>query len=206
MSKLLALLGVSAILVTIITLVLFKGRLLEGLGQKFLPVKKVEIAKVDKSEANWLENYCLKEVKSLPEAPFKFTKKDVHTRSRTSASDIYLRKYIPDNKWFKAQTCVIWYDFEYKEAYASVGVEYIFDIKAVNTFEENTDTLYTKAIDKGWKKISPLSDKESGRPNYTYDGMPMVFTRENKDVGTEEYATVNFGPRVLYVHFIAYEK
>lgn len=206
MHKLLPWLGIFVVAVPIITLVLFRDRLIEGLGLKFLPVKKVEEVKVDKSDPNWLENYCLAEVKNLPEAPFTFTKKDVHLRSRGSASDVYLDKYIPENKWFKAQTCVIWYDFEYKEAYASVGLEYVFNIKASNAFDENVDRLYTEAIDKGWKKISPLSRDESGVPVYVYAGIPIVFTRENSDLGTVEFATVEMASKQLYVHYIVYEK
>lgn len=206
MSRILSLLGVTVVAVSVITLVFFGGRPIWGVGEKLLPVKEAVVIKVDKNDPNWLENYCLKEVKNLPEAPFSFTKKDVHARSRTGASDTYLHKNIPDNKWFKAQTCVIWYDFDPKQAYPSLWVEYTLDIKASNTFEENTDVAYTKVIDKDWKKISPLSNQESGNPRYVYGGMPLVFTRENNGLGTVEYATVSFGSKQLYVHFIVYER
>ncbi|OGC50868.1 hypothetical protein A2716_02430 [candidate division WWE3 bacterium RIFCSPHIGHO2_01_FULL_40_23] len=192
--------------IIIVTLFLYRQKLIKGFGIKLLPVKEVNKTEVDKSDPNWLENYCLKEVKNLPEAPFAFTVKDVHPRSRNSISDVYLHKYIPDEKWYKGQTCAIWYTFKPEDAYASVGVEYIFHIDYVNAFEENTDTLYTKAIDGSWKKISPLSDSEGGRPHYSYDGFPLVFTRENQELGTVEYATVSFGSRSLYIHFLVYEK
>jgi len=110
---------------------------------------------------------------------------------------VYLHKFIPDEKW---------YNFENEEAYASVGVEYKFHIDFINMFEENVDRLYTEAIDKSWEKISPLTDQEGGRPHYSYEGFPIVFTRENAELGTVEYATVQFGSRSLYIHFTAYEK
>ena len=80
-------------------------------------------------------------------------------------------------------------------------------LKRVECARESKDCLYyTEATNKSWKKISPVSDEEGGRPPYTYDGMPLVFTRENGDLGTIEYATVEFGAGQLYVHFIVYEK
>ncbi|MBI4091360.1 hypothetical protein HY419_01250 [candidate division WWE3 bacterium] len=206
MKRILALLGIAIVPVIIITLVLFRGRLREGMGVKYLPVKKVEKAVADKSDPKWLENYCFKEVKNLPEAPFKYTNKDVREFASSSVSDVYLHKFVPEDKWYKAYTCKIWYKFEPEEAYASVGVDYVIHIDSVNTFQENTDRLYSEAIDKSWKKISPLSDSEGGRPHYSYDGFPLVFTRENADIGTMEYATIEFGSNSLYVHLSVYEK
>lgn len=205
MSKIPAWIWAVVILVPIVTLVLYRGKLSEGAGLKPLAIKKTEGIKVDKKNPNWLEDYCLAEVKNLPAAPFAYTKQEIQPRSWSRPSDLYLKKYIPTDKWSKAQTCAIWYRFEDKPAYASVGVEYVFDIKAMNVFAQNTDTLYSKAIDKSWKKISPISDKDDGRPPYSYDGMPLVFTRENKSIGTIEYATVHFGSKYLYVHFTVYE-
>ena len=207
MSKaLLGLLGLGVILVIITFAFMYRGRMATFPGIKELLVKSPEAPKVDKSDPEWLSKYCLEEVKNLPEAPFAYKEKDVKVNAYSSVSDVYLDKFIPEEKWFKAKTCAIWYNFENEEAYASVGVEYRFHIDFVNLFNENVDRLYTEAIDKSWKKISPLTDKEGGRPHYTYDGFPMIFTRENTELGTVEYATAEFGSRSLYIHFTVYEK
>lgn len=198
------LLGLTIVPVVIIILFIFRGKIVQGLDIKYLALFPTQATKVDKTDPNWLENYCHTEVKKLPEPPFKFTglDGDIHD----TLPDVELVDLIPKDKFFKAEACALWYKYDKKAAYASIGVEYFFHIDSVNAFEENTDHLITAAIDKSWKKLSPISDEKGGRPGYTYKGFPMIFTRENKALNTVEYATVNFGADELFIHFVAYEK
>ncbi|OGG07440.1 hypothetical protein A2872_02455 [Candidatus Gottesmanbacteria bacterium RIFCSPHIGHO2_01_FULL_42_12] len=196
---------------TVITVVIFvaymtaKGKLIQSPATKEILVSQSETAKVDKTDPKWLEKYCREEVKKLPVAPFKYTRLDgdVHAYA---IPDVSLKKRIPTDKFYKAKTCALWYKYDPKEAYASLGVEYGMNIKLDNAFEENADLVFSKAIDKSWQKISPLGKDERGRPGYSYPGFPLAFTRENKDAGTTEFVTADFGGNVFYVRFVAYEK
>lgn len=197
--------------VTVISVVIFlayinsRGKLVTTPAATETTVTQTETAKVEKTDPKWLENYCREEVKKLPEAPFKYTglDGDVHLYS---IPDVSLKNKIPADKFHKAETCALWYKYDPKEAYASLGVEDGINIKLVNAFEENADRIFSAAVNNSWKKISPLTDDEGGRPGYGYQGFPVVFTRENADAGTVEFATADFGANTFYVHFITYEK
>lgn len=199
------LLGMAIIPVAIIALVFWKGKAIYSIAIKYLPVKIVKPVKVDKSDPNWLKSYCAAEIKNLPQAPFKNQglDGDVHFLAIPAT---YLGEKIPENKWYEAKTCSLWYKYLPEEAYPSVAVEYKFDIRATNQFQENVDRLISEAIDKSWKKISPIDDKAGGRPFYLYKGFPMIFTREKADVGTIELTTLDWGANALFVNLTVYEK
>lgn len=203
--KLLGLLGITIIVVIIITLLFFRGRLVEGFGQKYITISDPKKVEINKSDPKWLDNYCAKEVKNLPKAPFKNKGLDGDVQ-KYSIPDTFLRKMIPETKWYEARSCGLWYKYDEKEAYPSVAVDYVFDIKAMNTFKENVDRLITKAMDDSWKKISPLSDGEANRPFYMYKGVPIVFTREKDKLNTVEFATIDFGASTFFVNLTVYEK
>jgi hypothetical protein len=198
-------LGVAIVSVLILALFVYKGKIVTGWAEKLLQVKETRTSKVDKNDPNWLKEYCRKEIKNLPQAPFKIKRLDgdVHF---LSIPNVYLNARIPSDKRNGTVTCSLWYNYDPKEAYASVAVEYLTDIKSVNTFEENVDRLLSQAIDKSWKKISPLNDTEGGRPAYGYSGVPLVYTRENESLETVEYATADWGANTFYVNLTAYEK
>lgn len=162
---------------------------------------------VDKTDPKWMRSYCSNELKKLPTPPFKYTglNGDIHF----GITDVSLKKFIPQEKFLDSVTCGYWYKYNPKDAYASVGVEYIFDIKYSNAFKENVDRLYTESIQKTsktWKKSQSLSDNEGGRPFYGYKGFPLIFSREISKIGTEEFININWGANELFVQFTVYEK
>lgn len=159
--------------------------------------------KVDKKDPKWLEKYCKEELVKIPDAPIKYKEKEDIVG--TLGDPLILNKF-PKDKKYKGKSCVIDYNYEDEEAYASVGVEYKFDIKFRNQFEEAVDKLITSKMDSSWKKISPVSNEEGGRPFYSYKGFPMVFTRENSATGTTDYLYFNWGAKSLFVTFSSYEK
>ena len=198
-------LGVAIIPVAIIAFALWKGKAWQGIAIKYLPVKQEKAVKVDKSDPLWLRKYCEAEIKNLPQPPFKNKglDGDVHF---LSIPDVYLKDIIPKDKWYPAKNCSLWYKYDPKEAYPSVAVEYIFDIRASNAFQENVDRLISEAIAKNWKKISPFDDKAAGRPLYIYKGFPLVFTREKADTGTTELVVFTWGANNFFVKLTVYEK
>ncbi|HEY5601045.1 MAG TPA: hypothetical protein VIK81_03055 [Patescibacteria group bacterium] len=160
-------------------------------------------AAVDKTDTKWLEKYCREEMAKLPEAPFTYKSKvDVYL----TMADVFIKNRIPEEKRYKEETCQIDYKYEDNFAYPSVGVEYKFDINHANQFHENVDNLITSRIDSSWKKFSPVSKEEGGRPFYVYEGFPLAFTRENPSTGTVDYAYYDFGALTLYASFSTYEK
>ena len=211
MSKALAKkLGYTFLAVSIIVLVIFRGKVYEGLGTKYLWVKDQQAVKIDKSDPEWLDKYCKLEIKNLPKAPFanEGLEKDMNGEGvqEYGVPDISLKKFIPEDKWYKTEGCGLWYKYSGEEAYPSVGVDYAFRIDVANTFEENVDTLVTEAIDESWKKISPISDEDAGRPFTMYDGFPLIFMRENKKLNTIEYALAEFGGGTFFMNFYVHEK
>ena len=198
-------LGLLIIPVVIIALGFWKGRAIYSIAIKYLPTKQAKAVKIDKSDPNWLKKYCADEIKNLPQAPFKNQGLDGDVQF-LGIPEVYLRETIPSDKWYPAKNCGLWYKYDPKEAYPSVAVEYKFDIRAANTFNENVDRLVSEAIDDSWRKISPIDDEAAGRPFYLYKGFPMVFTRERTDVGTVEFATFDWGANNFFVHLTVYEK
>ncbi|MBI2021676.1 hypothetical protein HYS93_02195 [Candidatus Daviesbacteria bacterium] len=158
---------------------------------------------VDKKDPKWLEKYCKEELAKIPDAPFKYKEKEAIVGT---LGDPYILDKFPKDKRFKGKSCVIDYNYEDEPAYASVGVTYKFDIRFRNQFEEAVDKLISSKMDSSWKKISPVSNEEGGRPFYSYKGFPMVFTRENSATGTVDYVDINWGAKSLFVTFSTYEK
>jgi hypothetical protein len=158
---------------------------------------------VTKDDPDWLENYCKEQAAALPEAPFEYN--DVEESNPTSIPPNYISTRLPEDKKFKSQTCRLSYSFDNNEAYASMGVEYKMDIRNSNEFGKNVSIAHEDEMDSTWTKISPLDRKESGNPAYSGDDLPLVLTRENKDLGTVEYATMEFGID-YFVRITVYEK
>src|SRR3989338_1741343 len=102
MSKiLLSKLGLTLLAITIIVLVIIKGRFYEGLGTKYLWVKDQQAVNVDKSDPEWLDKYCKLEIKNLPKLPFsnKGLEKDINGEDVQGYGipDIDLKKLIPED-------------------------------------------------------------------------------------------------------------
>lgn len=191
--------------VVIIAFALWQGKAIRSLAIKYLPIKKPAEVKVDKTDPLWLRKYCAAEVKNLPNPPFshKGLDGDVHFLNIPAT---YLNDIIPQNKRSTIVNCSLWYKYEPKSAYESVAVEYIFDIKATNAFQENVDKLISESIHTSWRKISPIGEKQGGQPVYAYKGFPLVFTREKSDSGTAEFAYFNWGANNFFVTLSIYEK
>src|SRR3989338_5875422 len=102
-------------------------------------------------------------------------------------------------------TCGMVYKYDEKEAFASVGVAYKFNIDAFNEFYQRADNIHTNIMDATWKKISPLSTEETGRSFYSYEGYPLLFTRENQALSTVDHAVMTFAVD-YYVQFTVFEK
>lgn len=158
---------------------------------------------ITKNNPDWLDEYCKEQVTLMPEPPFTFTEKGkvvIYSQSPT-----YLKSRVPEDKLIEAKTCRISYSFDEAEAYDSMGVENKFDIQYINEFDKQIDIAHTDKMNSPWKKISPINLKEAGRPSYSYEGMPLVFTRENTTLGTVEFATMEFGID-YFVRITVYEK
>lgn len=191
--------------VAIVALVFWQGKAIYSMAIKYLPVKPVKTIKFDKSDPNWLKNYCVAEIKNLPAAPFRYTSLSDRVEP-LGVPATHLKSFIPKDKWFTAKTCLLVYKYEPKSAYASVAVDYKFDIRASNTFQENVDRLISESIPKSWRKISPLSDEAGARPFYLYKGFPLVFTRDQADFGAVEFVSFTWGANELFVNLTVFEK
>lgn len=158
---------------------------------------------ITKDNPDWIDEYCKEQVNLLPEPPFTVTEKGKVVIYGLGPT--YLSGRVPEDKWPKAKTCRIAYSFDETEAYASMGVENKIDIQYKNEFSKQVDIAHTDKINSTWKKISPINSKEGGRPSYSYEGIPLVFTRENTALGTVEFATMEFGVD-YFVRITVYEK
>lgn len=164
----------------------------------------VSTPQVDKKDKDWMYKYCAQEVVKLPEAPFKYKSREGPTRNGPM---VWISQMFPKDTRFDHQSgCAIDYKYDEKEAYASLGVKNGVSIEYVNEFQKRVDELLTSKIDSSWKKISPLTKEQSGNPGYSYQGFPMVFTRENADLGTVEYIDIFFGAGTLYIKIEFYAK
>ncbi|MCL4365887.1 hypothetical protein M1437_01540 [Patescibacteria group bacterium] len=164
----------------------------------------VNTPQVDKKDKDWMYKYCQQEVVKLPEVPFKYKSKEGPTRS---GAMVWISEMFPKEiRYDRKSGCEMAYKYDEKEAYASLGVQYRFHIDSVNEFEKRVDELLTSKIDSSWKKISPLTKEKSGNPGYSYQGFPMVFKRENVELGTVEYIDIFFGASTLYIKIEFYVK
>lgn len=164
----------------------------------------VNISQVDKKDKDWMYKYCQQEVMKLPEAPFKYKSKEGPTRNGPM---VWISQMFPKDTRFDHQSgCAIDYKYDEEEAYASLGVKHINDIKYSREFEQRVDERLTAKIDASWKKISPLTKEQSDNPGYSYQGFPMVFKRENAELGTVEYIDIFFGANTLFVKIEFYSK
>jgi len=199
--------GFSSILIIIIVVVVAAGAFSVFIGFDFLSgsddvASGEAVALVDKSDPDWLIGHCMSEIVKLPEASFSYEDKDT---PYISSPTTFISKLLPEDKRYDAETCNVAYNYDSTEAYASYGLEYTADINVVNAFAERIASDYSSQIDSSWSLFSQLSDEEAGRPGYASKALPLVFTRENAQLGTVEYAEVFLGIP-LYVKFTAYEK
>ena len=164
---------------------------------------------ITKDDPEWMSKYCREQSAALPPAPFTYIKKDTYEKAKgVPIPPLYVGSRMPKNeKGYRVDslTCGMVYKYDDKEAFSSVGVAYKFDINTFNEFEQRADNIHTSIMDATWKKISPLGKEEAGRPFYSYDGYPLLFTRENPELGTVEYADMNFAID-YYVLFTVFEK
>lgn len=171
-----------------------------------LPAIKTSVTKDD---PEWMWKYCREQAALLPPAPFKYEKKETWEKEKwIPIPPRYVASRMPkDAKGNKpdSMSCGIVYKYDEKEAFASLGVAYKFDINAFNEFYQHADNVHTDVMDAAWKKISPLNREETGRSYYSYEGYPLLFMRENSALGTMEYADMSFAVD-YYVIFTVYEK
>lgn len=162
--------------------------------------------RVNKSDPQWLIKYCKQMVAILPPPPFTYLEKDT---AKQMTGPIHTEAVIPEGELKRSETCGIGYSFEERRAYADMGVKYIFDINYRNDFEEAVDEAYTITMlnptkktlfgltipDKksAWTNERTLTNQEGGRPHFAYEGLPMIFKRENKKLGLTEYVEAYFG-------------
>ena len=168
-----------------------------------IPFLQKLITGVDKTDPDWKMAYCSKELAKLPGPPFTYqNKSDVNRTGPT----MYTRKMMPEGlKHSDIITCSYSYKFEEKAAWASVGVEYKNHIDNANQFKDTSAELYVNSVDPGWKQLPRISKNDSGTPPYVTDSFPLVFTRENRRLGTVEYLDV-FPAVDFYVKLSVYEK
>ena len=153
-------------------------------------VTEVNTPKVDKTDKDWMYKYCAEQIVKLPEVPFKYKSKVGPTRNGPM---VWISQMFPKGTRYDHQSgCEMDYKFDEEQAYASLDVKRTTDIKSVNAFEKRVDELITQKMDSSWKKISPLGQEQSGNPGYSYHGFPMVFKRENSELGTVEYIDIFF--------------
>ena len=168
-----------------------------------IPLLQKLITGIDKTDSDWKMVYCSKELAKLPGPPFIYKGKS--SVIRTSPT-LYTRKMMPGKlKFSDISTCSYSYKYENKTAWPSVGVEYRNHIDNVNQFSDTSSALYVSSVDSSWKKLSRISRKDSGTPGYATDSYPLVFTRENRALGTVEYLDV-FPAVDFYVKLSVYEK
>jgi len=170
-----------------------------------------------KRDPDWLEKYCVVVVSSLPKPPFAYVKEGGPGGSGIST---YLRDSVPQDKLKEAETCTIAYKFDRAEAYDSLNLTYAADIAVVHEFEGKVDLKYTmetivdnknwlaklfKGKKMRWQEYRGVDSEDTGNPDYSYKGFPLVFKRENMRLGTVEIAEVFFG-NDFYKKVTVYEK
>ena len=191
---------VSLIVVIFVLLVAVCGGLY--LSYNKIPFLQKLITGIDKTDSDWKTIYCHKELDKLPGPPFTYQKKSDFTRTSPT---LYTRKMIPEGlKHSDIATCSYSYKFEEKAAWASVGVAYVNHIDNVNQFKDTSSALFASSVDSSWKQLPRVSKKDSGTPGYVTDSFPLVFTRENRALGTVEYLDV-FPAVDFYVKLSIYE-
>lgn len=160
-----------------------------------------------------LYDFCVKEIKTLPEPNFTYI--DVDDPAHSSA-DSYIVKYIPEDKQDSAVTCRIAYNFDSETAYQSVGLSYVADIRVANAFADSIAKWYgvkltqidqEKSVDEypNFKQLLTTTDAEAGRPGYSSDSLPAVFTRTNLKNNVVEYVDISLGIP-LYVKMTVHTK
>lgn len=193
--------GFSSLIVLILVFILIISGGLYLSYNRFPFLQKL-ITGVDKTNSDWKMTYCSKELAKLPGPPFTY--KDKSNVIRTGPS-LYTRKIMPEKlKYSDITTCSYSYKFENRTAWPSVGVEYKNHIDNVNQFSDVSSALFVNSINSGWKKLPKVSKKDSGTPHYGTDSYPLVFTRENRRLGTVEYLDV-FPAIDFYVKLSVYE-
>lgn len=161
-------------------------------------------SQVDKKDKDWMYKYCQQEIVKFPEAPFKYKSKVGPTRNGPM---VWVSEMFPKEiRYDRKSGCEMEYKYDPDEAYASLGVKNGASIEYVNEFQKRVDELLTSKIDSSWKKISPLNKEQSGNPFYSYQGFPMIFKRENANLGTVEYIDIFFGANNLYIKIEFYVK
>jgi len=161
---------------------------------------------ITKDQDEWMWHYCREQATKLPEPPFTY-KKRVEEGKWIPIPPTYVGKRMPKNERgysLDSITCRYIYSFDDEEAYPSVGVPYKFDANVRHDFAKRVNKLYIDSMDSTWEQIV-LGDKErAGHPD-AGAGFPLLFMRENPELGTVEYADMGFAIE-YWVKFTVYEK
>lgn len=198
------LLIITVIIICLVGIWFFTGQANFSLNNTSVKQTDINTPQVDKKDKDWMYKYCQQEIVKLPGAPFKYTSKVGPTRN---GPIVWISEMFPKGIRYDRQSgCEMEYKFDPDEAYASLGVKNGASIEYVNEFQKRVDELLTQKIDSSWKKISPLNKEQSGNPFYSYQGFPMIFERENIELGTVEYIDIFFGGNTLYVKIEFYVK
>lgn len=198
---------ITVVIICLVGITVFVGKERMKLPSNSVEVKSpASLSSIDKSDSKWMEEYCQQEMHKLPKPPFKYNEvRDPANMSEGSSSWV-VKGVAQDKRVFHSKDCAIEYMYDEKIAFPSVGVKYSFDIKASNQFEKIVDELLTPKFDRSWKKISPLTQEDSGNPGYSYQAFPLVFRRENSQLGTIEFASADFNAGGILINFYVAEK
>jgi len=140
-----------------------------------------------KNDLAALEKYCMEEVLKLPGVPFTYKSKDGPTRSGPMP---WLYQYIPDDvKESEKVSCTLAYRFDGRTAYSSVGASYPGEIKE---FDRAVLDFVIANIDSSWTRVSKV------------DESTLIYKRENKNFGTQDFVDVFDGGLVIYIKFDTY--
>lgn len=194
--------GFSSLIILVFVFVLIVG---SGLYLFFFrpPFFQKMITGIDTTDPDWKMTYCSRELSKLPGPSFSYDEKsDVNRTGPT----VYVRKMIPDTvKYSDIITCSFDYEYDEETAWPSVGVEYRMHIDNSNAFKDRIAEAYASAVDSSWTQLPRLPKDDAGNPHYVTDALPLVFTRENRSLGTVEYLNV-FTAVDFYVKLSVYEK
>jgi len=152
--------------------------------------KKVRTAVDEEDLEASLKDYCYGVVADLPAPSFTYESVD---EPRYSLPDNYIEELIPEEMQDVAQSCIVAYNFDNREAFASVGLEFKTDIRVSNAFGDITAAHYADQMAPGWEVLSQLTDDAAGRPGYATKSMPFIAKRVNEAAGMVDYMDVSFG-------------
>ncbi|OGG07439.1 hypothetical protein A2872_02450 [Candidatus Gottesmanbacteria bacterium RIFCSPHIGHO2_01_FULL_42_12] len=178
--------------------ILFVGAL--GLGLYFVrpspqnyPVSVPTAEKEKDADLSALEKYCKEEVLKLPVAPFTYDSKE---GPRTSGAMPWISQFMPEDRRINQhKSCSMAYSFNGKIAYGEMGQNYPM----------YTDKFNAAVVSRLSTKIGPPWERVYG-DNIKDGAFPMVYRRENTQMGTVDFIDVFSGGLTLYLKINTYYK